>query len=222
MEHVPNDYADLVGQAIACRAHDTDFLVRVPRGSYSDLVRPLELGATGIMIPHVRSAEEARQLVGQVRFMPLGRRALDGGNADAGYASASIVDYIRHANEQTLVILQIEDPEAMEDLEAICEIPGYDMLFFGPGDFAHALGHVGELTHPDVVAARRKLARLARKHGRLLGTVGHGNLRDLLEEGYRFLNLGADVLALRQYYADTLENFRGLQAAYKANEEGTR
>ena len=108
----------------------------------------------------------------------------------------------------------------MDDLDAICEVPGYDMLFFGPGDFAHALGHVGELTHPDVVAARRKLARAAREHGRLLGTVAHGDMRDLLDEGYCFFNLGADVLALRQYYADALQSFRSLRAAYKPCGEG--
>ena len=84
-EHVPNDSRDIENQVRAAKVHDVDAVVRVPRGSYSDLVHPLEMDATGIMVPHVMSLDDARRVVWQTRFHPVGRRPLDGGNADGAY-----------------------------------------------------------------------------------------------------------------------------------------
>jgi len=104
-EHVPNDWTNLEHQIRAARLHDMDSLVRVAKGSYSDYVRPLEADATGIIVPHVVSADEARQIVDWVRFQPVGRRAMDGGNTDGRYCLAPLADYIRHSNDERLVIL---------------------------------------------------------------------------------------------------------------------
>ena len=76
-EHVPNDWLNLENQIRAARLHNIDTLVRVSRGSYSDYIRPFEADATGIIVPHVASKEEARQIVEWVRFHPIGKRALD-------------------------------------------------------------------------------------------------------------------------------------------------
>ena len=85
MEHVPNGIAAIEAQMLAARVHGADSLVRVARGSYSAYVRPLELGATGIMVPHVMSLADAQNVVRMTRFHPIGRRPLDGGNADGDY-----------------------------------------------------------------------------------------------------------------------------------------
>jgi len=84
-EHTPTDLATLETQILAARSSGLDVLVRVPRGSYSDLVHPLELDASGIMVPHVMSAEDARTIARMTRFHPIGRRPLDGGNRDGAY-----------------------------------------------------------------------------------------------------------------------------------------
>lgn len=84
-EHVPNDWIGLESQIRSARVHDIDTLVRVGRGSYSDYIRPFEAGATGIIVPHVTTADEARRIVEWVRFHPLGKRALDGGNVDGQF-----------------------------------------------------------------------------------------------------------------------------------------
>lgn len=98
-EHVANDYSVLESQILAARSLDTDLVVRVPRGSYSDLVKPLELDAAGIMVPHVMSAADARMVVRNVRFHPLGRRAIDGGNRDGAYCNMDFKDmsYVQSA-----------------------------------------------------------------------------------------------------------------------------
>jgi len=157
----------------------------------------LEMDATGIMVPHIMSADDARKVAWQTRFHPIGRRALDGGNADGCYCMVPVHDYVAEANYQRMVIVQIEDPEPVADLDEIAAVEGIDMLFFGPGDFSHAIGRVGDMAAPEVVEARRKVAVAARRHGKFAGTVGSPqNLAQLVDLGYQFVNLGADVTCL--------------------------
>ena len=88
------------------------------------------------MVPHVASAEEARHVVDMVRCHPLGRRAMDGGNMDGAFCQIPLADYAHQNNNERFVILQIESPEALEQVEAIAAVPGFDMLLFGAGDFS--------------------------------------------------------------------------------------
>ena len=93
--------------------------------------------------PHVKTAEEARHIVEMTRFQPLGRRAVDGGNTDGRYCQIPMAEYMAHSNSERLLIFQIECPEALENVEAIAAVPGYEMLLFGPGDFSHLIGKAG-------------------------------------------------------------------------------
>jgi 4-hydroxy-2-oxoheptanedioate aldolase len=201
MEHVANDWSVIEAQILAAKAHDVDVMVRVARGGYSNAIKPLELDATGIMVPHIMSLEEARSVIRMTRFHPVGRRPLDGGNADGGYARIDPKEYIRQANEQRFLVLQIEDPEPLAELDEIVSLPGLDIVFFGPLDFSHGLGVPGDLKHPEVLAARKRVAEAARKYGKFAGTTG--SLHDIGEfkaMGYQFLSIGADVLGLGDYF----------------------
>jgi 4-hydroxy-2-oxoheptanedioate aldolase len=201
MEHVPNSIAAIENQIRAARAFDVDSIVRTRRGSYSDLIHPLETGAAGLMVPHVMSADDAKRVAWQTRFHPIGRRALDGGNTDGGYCATSTEEYIAHANRHTFVIVQIEDPEPMNELDAIAAVGGIDMLFFGPADFSHGIGAPGKFDDPRVADARQRIVDAARAHGKFAGTVGTiASLPSLLAQGYHFVSIGADVLALRDYF----------------------
>ncbi len=208
-EHVPNDLRVIEDQVWAGKAHDMDVMVRVPRGPYSDYIHPLEMDAAGIMVPHVMSPEDAEKVVWMTRFHPEGRRPVDGGNADGLFTMLPQADYTGTMNHERFVVLQIEDPEAMEAVDEIAAVPGYDVLFFGPGDYSHSIGHSGEMDHPDVVAGFRKVAEAALRHGKYAGTVaGPGNAKERIEMGYRLLGVGADVVALSIYFNETMEALR--------------
>ena len=205
-EHTANDYYVIKHQIMAAKIYDTDILVRVPRGSYSDYIRPLELDASGIMVPHIMSAEDAKRVVHMTRFHPIGRRPVDGGNADARYGNIPQAEYNRIANDQRFIVLQIEDPEAMEQIDEIAAVPGYDMLFFGPGDFSHSIGHSGEMNHPDVINGFVKVAEAAKKHGKFAGTVGStSNARERVDMGYQFMNIASDGSALRSCFREVMK-----------------
>lgn len=208
MEHVPADYNEVENIIRAAKLYDCDVLTRVAKGSYNDFIRPLEADSTGIMVPHLMSLEEAKKIVYFTKFHPIGRRPIDGGNADGKFCLVDCADYIKEANEERFVIVQIEDPEPMAELEEICALPGIDMIFFGPADFSQGAGVTGEIGHEKVVSARKKVAECARRHGKMAGTVGGlGNYKDLQAEGFNFINMGADVVALGAYFSDIVKKF---------------
>ena len=216
-EHVPNDWLGLEGQIRAARIHNIDTLVRVGRGSYSDYIRPFEADATGIIVPHVASEQEARQIVEWVRFHPVGKRALDGGNTDGQFCLVPLGDYIKHSNTERVVILQIESPEALENVEAIAAVPGFDGILFGPGDFSHRIGKAGELDAPEVVSARKRVAAACLRHGKFAMTAGLiAPLPELVQEGYRLIGIGADVVGIGSYVKQRLELVQGQIAALPA------
>jgi len=95
MEHAPNDFSVIERQVYTCKAYDVDLLVRIQRGSYSDYIRPFEMDAAGIMVPHLMGIEDAKEIVKKTRFHPIGRRALDGGNADGKYCDVPILEYMK-------------------------------------------------------------------------------------------------------------------------------
>jgi 4-hydroxy-2-oxoheptanedioate aldolase len=200
LEHIANDWSDIERQIWAAKAHDADVMVRVARGGYSDYIRPLELDAAGIMVPHVMSLADAQAVVRTTRFQPVGRRPVDGGNADGAYCGVDFLDYLAQANRQRFVCIQIEDPEPLAELDAICALDGIDIIFFGPGDFSHSIGDPGNFENPMLLDARQQVVETALKHGKFAGTVASpATAPALIAMGYRFLNLGADVLGMRQY-----------------------
>ena len=208
-EHVPTDHAQMEAHILAAKAFDTDIIVRVAKGSYSDFIRPLEDDATGIMVPHLMSAEEARKVARTTRFHPVGLRPVDGGNADAMFCMMPFKDYIKFANENRMVIVQIEDPEATEQIDEICQVPGIDMIFFGPGDYSQAIGDPGNIANPEVIRVRKLVVETAHRYGKFAGTVSGGSrcLREFYDLGYDFLSCGADVCAIGSNCESIIKEF---------------
>ena len=208
-EHVAQDWSAIAAQNWAAKAHDTDVMVRVSRGSYSEYIKPFEIDATGIMVPHIMSLDDAKQVIRMTRFHPIGRRPIDGGNSDGGYTAMNFNEYLEQSNQQRFIALQIEDPEPLEELEAMADLEGYDMLFFGPGDFSQGIGDPGAWDHPKLLETRELVAKVARKYGKYAGTVGSiDHLHQLIGMGYSFISIGADVVGLNHYFQNLVGGFK--------------
>ncbi len=206
MEHVPNDYATIENCVRAAKIYDCDVLTRVAKGSYNDFIRPLEADSTGIMVPHLMSFKEAKEIVYFTKFHPVGRRPLDGGNADGKFCMVDPLEYIKQANEERFVVVQIEDPEPLSELEEICALDGIDMIFFGPADFTQGLGVPCDFSDERVAKTRKLVAETARKYGKFAGTTGSAeNIGELYAMGYQFVNITADVVALANNYQSMLK-----------------
>jgi 4-hydroxy-2-oxoheptanedioate aldolase len=125
-----------------------------------------------------------------------------------------LTDYIEHANRERIVILQIESPEALEEVERICAVPGFDGILFGPGDFSHRIGKAGQIDAPEVVAARRRVAAAGRDSGKFAMAAGlFAPLPELVAEGFNVFGVGADVVGLGQYVRQRVEFVEGQENA---------
>ncbi len=183
----------------AARVGDTDIVARPAKGEWMRLGRLLESGATGILYPRCESASEAEEVVSWSKFHPLGRRGLDGAGADAPYCTLPTERYVREANEETFVAIQIEDQGAVEQAGAIAGVEGVDVLFFGPADFSVLSGVPGQFDHPSVQRAIDQVARAAADSGKHWGMPAPSAqaARALMDRGARFIACGADLLMVK-------------------------
>ena len=184
----------------AARVGVADIIARPAKGEFMRMARLLEAGAQGIMYPRCETAAEAAEVVQWSKFAPLGERGVDGANADAPYCFAPMKEYLQKANEETLIVLQIESPKALKNISAIAEIPGVDVLMFGPADFSVLSGIPCEFDHAILTKARERVAKAAKAAGIHWGTVSPDpdNTRMLLSMGARFICHGADILIMKR------------------------
>ena len=213
LEHCPNGIDFLENAIRAAKIYDCDILTRVEKGGYNDYIKPLEADSTGIMVPHLMSLKEAKEIVYFTKFHPIGRRPIDAGNADGAYCLEDGKTYMETANRERFVVVQIEDPEPLSELDEICALDGIDMIFFGPADFSQGIGAPLDFSNPEIDRVRRLIPKVAKKYGKFAGTVGSpDNIGDLVKMGYDYINVGADVLALsnsyKQYLAKCKDNLK--------------
>ena len=193
----------------ATRVGDCDVIARAARGEFMRFARLLEAGAAGVMYPRCESAEEAAELVRNVKFHPRGVRGFDGGNPDMPYCSMPMAEYVEEANAETLVAVQIESPTALDRVDEIACVDGIDVIFFGPADFSVLSGIPGQFDHSRVREAVQRVARAAAEAGVVWGTPSFSgdHARQLLELGARFVTHGADLIYLKRGLETTLEEF---------------
>ena len=208
MEHTPLDQMDVIHllQAIAGTA-----MVPITRVPWNDTVmvkRVLDAGVQTVMFPFVQNAEEARKAVAAAKYPPHGVRGMAG--MSRGSRFGTVKDYFKVANDAVSVILQIETPEAMAQLEDIVSVPGVDSLFFGPGDLSGAMGHVGNLLHEDVVNLMADGVKRCHALGKPVGTVGGTPeaVATYRSCGFDYIGCASDLGLLMRACASALSTIR--------------
>lgn len=201
----------------AGRSAGIECIIRTGMNSHDDLARFLGMGANGIMVPHVRTAQQARMAVDRIKYPPVGHRELENIFSDADFGLMPIDEYLKTANQQTLVVIQLEDREAIEQADEIAQVEGVDVLFIGPGDLALSLGVPGQCKHPDVVAAIRSVVRVCEARGRVCGTpaLDPGHCRFLMDEGVRYFTDGSDWRLLVAGFRQVKESFGPLGFTFR-------
>jgi 4-hydroxy-2-oxoheptanedioate aldolase len=212
MEHHPTSLETAATLIRAARVGSADVMVRPAKEEFMRLGRMLEIGAQGIMYPRCSSAAEARQVVQWTKFAPLGRRGFDGGNPDMPYCSMSLPEYTRQANEETFVVIQLEDEAAVAQADEIAAVPGVDVVFFGPSDFTILSGIPGEFDHPRVQEAIQTIASAAQQAGKAWGMPSWSVdlTRKLLAMGATFLAHGCDLVMVKTCMEETQRLFAPL------------
>jgi 4-hydroxy-2-oxoheptanedioate aldolase len=181
------------------RVGTSDIIARPAKGEFMRMDRLLEAGAQGIMYPRCESAAEAAELVHWAKFAPIGQRGVDGANADAPYCSVPMKQYLKKANEETLLIVQVESPNALDHADEIAKTPGIDVVMLGPGDLSVIAGIPYQFDHPIIIDAHKRVAEAAKKAGIHWGTVSGtpAHSQKLMDMGARFICHGADILIMK-------------------------
>jgi 2-dehydro-3-deoxyglucarate aldolase/4-hydroxy-2-oxoheptanedioate aldolase len=175
-------------------------LVRVPATQYHFLARVLDVGAMGLMVPMVDSAEQAREIVRFAKYPPLGRRGAAFGVAHDDYRDGDIVAKMALANAEGLLIAQIETVAGLEAVEAIAAVAGIDVLWIGHFDLTNSMGIPGQFEHARYQDAVRRVLAASRAHGKATGIMVRGveDGRALLAQGFRIVAYGGDLWLYKQ------------------------
>lgn len=195
-EHSAFDLGTVLRHIIACGSADTASIVRV---AWNDpvLIKPvLEMGPDGLILPMIRTAQDARDAVSACRYPPRGVRGFGPRRANR-YGATPTPEYLENAESSFLRILQVEHRDAVENLDEICEVDGVDLLVIGPNDLSASYGHLGDTRNPEMFPIYDRIARTCKAHGMpfgpSLGAADHASMREWAARGATFMGCGDDI-----------------------------
>ena len=193
MEHGSGDYGNLVHQVQAIGATPAAPIVRIAWNELATYKRVLDIGASGIMVPYVQSADEARDAVRAMRYPPRGVRGVASLNRATSFGPG-FAEYVRRADDELLTIVQIETPAAVENADEIAAVDGVDVLFIGPLDLTTGLGVQGRFDDPAYLDAVDRVCRAAADAGKASGILlmNTESVPPMLDRGMTFVAVGSD------------------------------
>lgn len=213
MEHNTMSIDTAAQIAVACQDAGVTPFVRVPGYEHYLATRLIDAGAMGIVFPHVDTAEHARQLVSNCKYPPMGHRSLGGPMAQLGFRPVPRAQSTEIVNRETMLVMMLETPRAIENAAAMAAVPGVDVLLIGTNDLTLEMGIAGQYDDARVVRAYETVVAACRAHGKYPGMGGiydHATMEKYVKVGARFVLGGSDlsfIMAGGQARADFL---RGL------------
>ncbi|MFO1023509.1 MAG: aldolase/citrate lyase family protein [Planctomycetales bacterium] len=205
---------ETVGELIrAARAVGIVPIVRVPQAEYVWVSRVLDNGAQGVIVPRVNTPQQARDIVSWAKYPPHGIRGYACTTAQTGGEAISPSEFIKHNNEQTLVVIQFERREAIENIEEMLSIPGIDVACMGCMDLSIDLGVPGDMDHPEMIAAMERVVEVSNRRKIASGIIAAdmGLVSKWLERGMRFASYATDAIHLREAARSAAEKLRKVQ-----------
>lgn len=182
-EHGPVSWEQISDMTRACDLWSMASVTRVNSNDAGLITRTLDRGSMGIVVPHVNTRANAEQAMKSAKFSPIGYRGMFGGRQSYG-----VPDYFHRANDQTLVVVLLEELEALQNLDEILGVDYIDVFFVAPSDLSQTMGHIGNPGHPDVQRAIDEAIAKIVSSGRVAGTlVNDDNVAAYAQKGVKFL-----------------------------------
>jgi 4-hydroxy-2-oxoheptanedioate aldolase len=209
-EHSATGYDQIKGLCRTARSSGVVPLVRVTRNSSMLISRALDVGAMGIIVPGINSADEARAALDAMKFPPLGHRGYGLGSIVTDLKGNPAQSEIESANRETLAVMMVESREGLEAVDEIAAVPEIDVLFIGPYDLSLSLGIIEQFDHPLFEKALEKIISAGQKAGLAVGLQSGNNvlLRKVREMGVRFLICASETAVLLEGYKRTLAELK--------------
>lgn len=193
LEHSMIDLKTVENMVRAAEATNITALVRVPSIDPKMILRIMDGGADGVVLPHVHSAEDVKIAVDAIKYYPMGHRGISAVARSARYFASDFMEYSRISNKETMIVAMIEESKAIENIEEILSVEGLDVAFIGPADLSSSLGVLADKNHPKIEEAVNKVIAVGQKikKAKIGIAVFHGNynppVSDLLKKGIRFV-----------------------------------
>ena len=169
-EHGHFDYQSVGNICTVAREAGIPALVRIPEVRRESILKYMEMGATGLLLPNTETVEQAKALVDYSKYAPMGNRGVSLLRGHTGFEKIdSAVDYMKRTNEENILMIQIESPQGVENVEKILSIDGIDAAFIGPNDLSQSMGIMGQTDNPKFIAAVEHVINTARSKGKYSG-----------------------------------------------------
>lgn len=186
-------------------------LVRAPDTLYHLLAKPMDWGAAGLVIPQINTAEQAREVVQCVKYPPVGRRGMSTVTGHRDYVPTEpLADYQVRANEENLVVIQIETKAGLNNADSILATPGLDAVMVGPVDLSVSLGVTGQLAHPSMIEAIEQIIAAGKRNNVAVG-IAVGTLEDAkrwCDKGIKFIHWANEIRALTVAITGAVKEFK--------------
>lgn len=207
-EHSPNEVPDILSQLQASARGTAHSIVRPAWNDPVLIKRYLDIGAQTLLLPYVQNADEARRAVEATRYPPLGIRGVTGSGRAAKFGR--ITDYLKKANDEVCVLVQVETRKALAEIDKIAAVPGVDGVFIGPSDLSASFGHIGNPGHPEVQKAIEDAGKAVRAAGKGAGilTGNEDEARRYIAWGYNFVAVGTDLVLLARATDSLAQRFK--------------
>jgi 2-keto-3-deoxy-L-rhamnonate aldolase RhmA len=210
MEHAPNDLSQITDhlRAAASAPGSAELIVRMPVADQTMTKRLLDIGVRNLMFPMIQSAEDAQRAVAWTRYPPAGLRGISATIRANNYGRET--GYLTNYADTLCAIVQVETPEAVDNIPAIAAVDGVDAIFIGPGDLSAAMGHAGNPTHPDIQDKIRQAVTAIHEAGLPAGILGYGRdtARGYFDSGFEFVAVAGDAWLLTRELDSLVRDMR--------------
>ena len=218
LEHGPGSYLDALNIMPVLELHGCIPAIRIPFAHEAEVKKAMDLGPLAIMVPNLRSVEEAEYMVRSTRYGPKGIRGAAPRIIRATQYGKTSADYQAFLEKEFLLIGQVETRQALEQVEDIAAVEGLDMLFVGPSDLSASLGQQGNFTSDEFMAAIERIEKAAKDAGKLLGSIPllTRSAAELFQSGYQLVISGTDTILLKTAAENDIEKMKEAKRAFQS------
>lgn len=211
-EHNDYDLETLGSFSLTAKYEDMALFVRVPDKLYHQMAQMLDIGAEGLVLPQVKTQEETKNIIQATKYNPIGKRGVSISDTVTLFRNYNQVEYTKWANQEIMIIVQIESVEGVNNVEKIVSSKGVDAVMIGPADLTQDMGIPGQIHHPKVEEAFREIIVQCNKYGVAPG-IHLSEIEDVgkwISEGMRFITYSYDIKFLKEAFQEALLKLHGM------------
>ena len=212
-EHATYSYSEMQDTVRVANGVGMDAVVRVPGSAEEHILHACDMGAQGVQVPSLRDVEDAKKVVDNMRFYPIGHRGFGLTTRAARYSFCDSHEFMEYSNKELLCVIMVEQLEMIEQLEELCAIPSVDVLFIGPGDLSQAIGKPGQTGCEEVIELEKKITRIALANGKKVGMFC-GTLTDVqnaINWGVQYITYSAELNMIASKFKESVSALHELR-----------